>query len=112
MIEQMNELMSEASKAESLENEADEKKLRERILATQQLVRELQQQYQDIYGCPPIVPSLGAGAGAAVDGAQFCAGVEDAQDSIDGRSVLERERQIEQYEAAGGFADTDPDGMG
>lgn len=100
MIEQMEKQMTD-------ESAADERQLRERILATQQLVRELQQQYQDIYGCPPVVPTLGASA----QGVEFCAGVEDAQDSIDGQCVLERERQIEQYEAAGGFADSDPDGM-
>lgn len=132
MIEQMEQQMD-------AEAAADERKLRERILATGQLHKRLLDEYQEKFGAPPTPIRLDA-----PEGAQFVAVEEDrldqlAMERMDGESqlvagsgrrdedmfingaiddgqlenshVLDRHSQIEQFEAGRGFADVDPDGM-
>lgn len=98
MIEQMEKQMD-------AESAADQRQLRERILATNQLLRRLNDQYQEKFGAPPTPMNLDVR-----EGVQFVADEQDAFDQIVG-GVEQRQKLIEEYEAAGGFVDRDPDGM-
>jgi hypothetical protein len=99
--------MIEAMKKEmDAESADDERTLRERILATETILARLLAQYIKEFGATPWALNLDVRQGA-----QFVSDEIETYDQRDPSGVLERERQIEQYEAAGGFADTDPDGM-
>lgn len=72
MIEQMKTQMATAAAD-------DEAVLRRRILETQKILRTLQDQYIERYGAPPTPIRLDS-----PESAEFCAGVEDAQDALGG----------------------------